>query len=596
MKKHLILFTAIFAILAMAGTAFAINTATLNVTSEPIRQYATCDKAGGFTITFDRTTVLMDGDQITADLDLQSYLCREIDIVISNGGGADLENIVTVENVGWDHLNTPAAGAPVTINDGGTVGNFTSVGGGVYFWIHGVRGTARITIDIIGETPGASLTIGSDQEDTLSISFLDQKTNDDYTTDGIYIDSTPSDSTTNDVYDNMALLANNTLCIDVSDYPDNTVDANMDSKKDKFTFIPSDPQVAHIAAAANFQLFQCKDALCGSIIIGSKTGDQTGTIEDCMAIDNELPQNYCAGTHGANYVIIQNLSGAYEQTDYQIVLDIYVNGTQSNTQGVYWSNENVAVLGMDSVTTPCPDLGYSGTGITGSYEYYNASGSLVATPEAPNSMDCDVDGSKPVRLISPNSTLGLAATNDFLYINMPALNYDVDEVSAGMYVTVNVTLLRAPCGELWDGEICVGTFVDSCTGPAPDVSYTLLYPYFTALDAEETYWDGIVLTNVSDAAGTATLTVYEMDGDVAEIEVSVPANGMYVSLLSNMLDNMTPVTTGGSGVLGDARCYIVACTSFASDGFAMMGNPGSGEAMGYLPRSQYMAHDTDLCD
>ena len=142
-KKVFFVIASIFSIFVLVGAAYAANTATINVTSEPVRAGASCDKAGGITITFDRDTVLTDGDQITVDLTLNVTLCTDIDMVISNddtGEYADLENIIDIEDVGWDEFNSNIGGPVVLTN---ISGNAISVGGGVYFHIYGTEGGTR---------------------------------------------------------------------------------------------------------------------------------------------------------------------------------------------------------------------------------------------------------------------------------------------------------------------------------------------------------------------------------------------------------------------------------------------------------------------
>ena len=64
-KKMFFVIASIFSVFVLAGAAFAANNGTITVTSEPVRAGASCDKAGGITITFDEGTVLAEGDQIT---------------------------------------------------------------------------------------------------------------------------------------------------------------------------------------------------------------------------------------------------------------------------------------------------------------------------------------------------------------------------------------------------------------------------------------------------------------------------------------------------------------------------------------------------
>jgi len=572
-KKVFFVIASIFSIFVLASAAFAANTANINVTSEPVRAGASCDKAGGITITFDRDTVLTDGDQITMDLTLNVTLCTDIDMVISNddtGAYADLENIIDTEDVGWFENNSNIGGPVVLTN---ISGNAVSAGGGVYFHIYGTDGQARITIDVIGENPGASFTVGDDNNDKLAISLLDQSTNADYPgEEGVFVDSD------NDgVYDEAALLTDNTMCIDVSDpaFTGDTVMGNFDSKSDKFTFLPSNPQIAHIAPALNITFDPCKDREPGHIELGDRITQGSDTCDD---FDNEAsyPGNGFCLDHVCNNMVIAS-SSPFDQLQYEVTMEILVNG-QSGDNGVYWSNEAPRSEGYDKKDDACDATNADGAGL-GAATYKLANGT-TAIPEAPHSDECDVeaDGRAVVMNIAA-SGLNLAAQDDFLWFNLPAFNYDIDDVQEGDVVTVEITINKVPCGQLFTGIWEIGTF--GCQ--APGVSNTILFPYFTNMEAAESYWDGIAIVNLGSTDGTATLNIYEADGDVATMDVNVSANSSYVNLLSAMISGMT-LTTSVDGTLGNARVYIRVTADFNVDGFAMMANSDTGESMGYLPR------------
>lgn len=589
-KKSLFLLTVI-SVLAISSIAFAVNTAQINVTSEPIRQYATCDKAGGFTITFDKTTMLKDGDQITADLDIGATLCRNIDLVIARGAGAVPGN-PRIADIGWDET-TPNEGSPVTINNAqADVNDFTSDNGGIFFWVHGTAGSSRIIVDVIGANldgngvrgtvSAGSITVGDDDGDTLSLQFLDQKVNPDYDEDGVWVNGG------NGVYNVGATLGQNTLCIDVSQLPSNVtkVNANCDSKQDKFTFIPSNPQVAHVVTAMNFQLAACKGSLPGAIVIGTKGVVQSGGYATCTSFDNESGVGYCAGTHGNNFIIIESLSGSFEMTEYQIKLELLKNdgaptdinaGAPVVNDGIYWTNVPVQAIAYN--TSPCEVVtNADGAAIMGTYSYLTAAN--VATTnnaaEAPNSADCDVDVANYAAstLITASSNLGITPTNKYLYVNMPPINYDLDMIAAGDSVSVRVTLLKTPCGELFKGKVNIGVF--GCAQVKP--TYALVYPYFTEDGGD--WWNGLAITNLGKTDGTATIYFHEADGDVGTLTVQVPAGSIYAEVKDTILSQST-VT--GSG-LGNVRAYAVVCTDFNADGFALIGNSYTGVGQGYIPR------------
>lgn len=573
-RKGLILLTTIMALFTMVGFAMAANQANVNVTSEPIGQGATCAKAGGFSLEFDAGTTLTAGDQITIDLELGVTLCQGIDLLVAPTASA--------AGSGWVDGNVAATSSPLTAPNVATNG-LTYTGNGVVFWITGTNGQARITVDVLeadlngdgtlgndtGATTGSITVAGATADDKLILNFLDQETNTSFTTDGIWSNTNDSD------YAEAATLAQNTICIDVSAFGGTTVNASMDSKADKFTFIPSNPQIAHIVSASQYQFEGCKDQTVGTILMG---GSVAQGADSCDAFDNETGASYCTNTHANNEMIIQSVNGAFPSVSYDVTLEIRVNGATGDN-GVYWSNQAVQTQGYDTEDAACTGAGLANVG--GTTTYTNGVGA-GASPAAPSVDDCTIAASeRAVTITITGDDLDLAATNDYLLFNLPAFNYDLDEIASGDVVSVYVTLTQAPCTVLFEGAFTVGTFIDEC---ATTVSNTLTYPYFgvpnPTQDATK-FWNAIVVTNLSTSDGTATMMLYEMDGDVATATATVGANSMTVQLLSTI----TWTQTSGSGTIGDSRSYIIVTTDFNADGFAMIAKSGTGESMGYLPRN-----------
>lgn len=138
------------------------------------------------------------------------------------------------------------------------------------------------------------------------------------------------------------------------------------------------------------------------------------------------------------------------------------------------------------------------------------------------------------------------------------------------------------CHEPCSCTYTVGMFCCDAMG-----AYSLLYPYFADDAGESDYWNGVAITNLSDKAGTATLTIYEADGDVGTAKIDVPAYGVKAYLLSGIPGATITKkgTAAGAGTLFDTRCYIQVDTDFSADGFAMISdNANNGASMGYLPR------------
>jgi hypothetical protein len=564
-KKLFMMFAIAFSVFAISGLAFAANNVGVNVTSEPIHAKAVSDKGGGFTLTFDEGTVLSAGDQITADLTYGVTLAKNIDIEISAGGS---ENPWTATVAGGG--NVPTSGGPV-IFPTGAVGGIVVANGGVYFHVSGTAGTQRITIDVLGAA-GASLTIvdTTTDADVLKLYFLDQQTNAGFAVDGIYIDdSVPADG----VYDADAAVGDNTLCINVSQYDGNTVLASFDSKNDKFTFVPSNPEVAHVVSALTIGFAPCKGQAPGYIQIGDRITQGSDT---CDGFDNETGYGFCSYTHVANQMIIGS-SAPFDLAQYQVKMEILVHG-QSGDNGVYWSNQSLWIDGFDTQDDACASN--TSSPVTPALAYELANGS-PATPEGMHSNSCDVeDAGRAVVLTTAVTDLSLVSTNDFLGFDMPAFNYDLDDIQEGDVVSVRVTITKVPCGEIFTGTWQIGTF--GCQVAAQTAK--LLFPYFTEASADS-FWDGIAIVNGSGSDGQATLTVYEADGDVGTMTVDVKAHSSYVNLLSAMVAGMT-LSTSVDGTLGNAKSYIVVTTTFVpADGFAMMAEAATGQSMGYLPRA-----------
>ncbi|MCP4110510.1 MAG: hypothetical protein GY749_34140 [Desulfobacteraceae bacterium] len=602
-RKIFVFIAVVFAVLAMANFAFAINRVEVKTTSEGVQYHSTCDKGGGFSLQFDEGSVLTHADQITIDLPFsppssQATLCRDIDLVIAPVGtwiyysatGAWSTGVAppaAPNNLGWIDALVPAANSPVISSTG--PGSLTDGGSGVFFHIYGTSGQSSITIDVIGAdwldadadlipdttSNSGSLTVGVGE--TLTLYFLDQQTNAVNFSgvggqDGIW-----TDTSTANTYANIATLTNNTLCINVFNWEAATVNVHMDSKLDKFTFIPTDPPIAHIMGG-EVTPYVCKGESCSNISRGTTQAGQSCTF------DNDIggtTGGYCENAP-AHKLILQSTTAIDNNDLYYIDARILVNGLYGN-YGVYFSNQAVTIGSYSSSLDACnAAITYT---FTGANAYYGTG----TTPVAPMTNTCAIaDTARATRLVTPQEAIITGTTHQYLYINLPALNYDFSMIDDNDIVTVRYIIRKVPCGVVYSGTHCIGTF-----GCLTGQTTALLYPYFTPMNddpANDDYWDGIVISNLSSTAGTADLTIYEQDGDVGTMTTSsIAGNSMYVNLLWSMYGGMTK--TAGSGTLGDSRCYIVVCTGFKAHGFAMVGNQATGESMGYLP----VIEDTELC-
>lgn len=625
-KKLGLILTVFACVFAVAGLAFAENRVEVKVTSEPIPDKSKCSKAGGFSMEFDEGTELIDGDRITIDLDFGVKLCRSIDIVIAPAGSNvlfDLDrnlfrnydmagvaptfgdqipfddgSVAGIAADVWMGASIPVqglSGNSVTQTVAGVVGPPTVGGEGAFFHVYGSNGSQRITVDVIGINPGdgtSGLRVNdvTSDKDAMILRFLDANVRADVFErnnemivwwDQNNDDIQPVDGSENQTvipYTNGIEMADNTLCINVSEFDETKVFASLDSQSDKFTFIPSNPQIAHIAPTS--KLFSCKDGSTSRIQMASDQGR-------CI-FDFENGLGYCDASANITRRVVISRPEAFSDSQYRVTMTI-----TSPSTGVYWSNDAIRYTAMTSAACPTNPAGNNVFGNTINYTYLNSGGAILTNFNG-DSGSCSgiADADKAVTVQTEGDTgvrLFPAGTGQFnaLYLDIPNMVFDKDVVTEGTEVKVQVSLSQLPCGEIYSGEIVMGTF--GC-----GTSTTMVYPYFTGGDGA--WWNGVSVTNISETAGTAGFYLFEQDGDQAKLEnVAVGANSGYVNLLSSVVGEMTQ--TAGTGTIGDSTAYIVVCTDFDADGFAMIANNddgvNGGESMGYIPRID--PPDFDFC-
>jgi len=672
-------FIAIFAVFCMifsAVAAVAENRVEVKVTTEPVRYHATCDKAGGWSLQFDANTVLRHGDQIIIDTDFinegqQVRLCKNIDLVIAPGPEDATANGTLTPVPTWGNGSGGPWVAPVSGNIADAwpgdsqqidmVAPFYSIGvntnissdlydGGVFFKITGQNGGDRVTIDVVGYDRGGAATglgvpdgvndafirVGT-EEDTqfLVLKFFDQTTNgvataaqtaagvahtaspEPFTVDGIY-------SPVGGVYSYSASMEDNTMCISLAgtnagtayvwDHQEDTK-GHLDSKSDKYTFIPSEPRIAHIRAGAEYEFLSCKVPYkCGLVQLGA-AGSGQGAVDACASFDNDDNTDFCTGTNN-NPFVVKPTSVAVAQpwgeptTRYYFTATVYVDGAVA--QGVYFANEGLSYSFLPTDANMSSDAACAAptTGANGGSpvtSFTNASGTAV-TPLSSAAVDCTVPAAnqavnlRTAEVILP--AMGAGAT-PYMYINLPALRYDLGVVKSGQQVTVKVTMSKSPCGELFSLTKCVATFTDSCVDTPTKIWRSLLFPYLPkAVDGY--FKTGLAISNLGNNAGEVTLVCYEQDGDIFQFSnvANVAGRSIYQISMETLTDT-TPVAlaTDGSGVWGDSQFYMVACTNFVSDGFAFLYNIDTATAlgMGYLPRhindnpNGFIGSSLDIC-
>ncbi len=623
MRKKLSLIAALIAFFAMTAVTFAANTAKITVTSEPITWKAPCDKAGAISISFDHNTTFVSGDIITGDLPLNVSLCRDIDFIAGiYRSGDDPMPYEGVTNFGNGTI-TYATGGVVTVpgNPGGypngtynllpSIGTdnlgpltgdgfLTSVNGGVVFWVRGSVGSQRVTITVLSDGPVRngvdevdlvnlpSVTFNannpSDVNSKMVLNILDQKV---YpgSASGLYTDRDKVVGP-NGTYDLAVVPAENTLCINVShaDFNNEYVKMSFDSKADKYTWIPSDPQIAHVVPQKTITLAACDKPACGYIPTPSAAG-QGGTLA-CVAINNEAASGglltaqlayattadgYCAGTHRNNRLVLQRTDGVgFDAGLYQVQLEILVNG-QTGDFGAYFAGP-IAVAASSTLTGAANSA--SACEITtagvpaGTPIYYNAAnmssvyqldaaGTTSLTPAGDT--DCTIAaGGRITKVKTPETSFFNGNDQDFLFVDVPTIIWDNTLLTEGKVLSVRVTLLKAPCGTLFTGDLCIGTRgCQAATNPDLCREYARTYPFF---GKEADYVNVLGITNTYSTPLTFAVTVYEKDGDKFSGSITVGANQIQATVLSSLPSATLLAGSTGSGILGDSQSYAVVKT------------------------------------
>ncbi len=273
------------------------------------------------------------------------------------------------------------------------------------------------------------------------------------------------------------------------------------------------------------------------------------------------------------------------------------NGPVGGNNGVYWAEdvnttgsggvgvEPFANQGVACADTSCtPKFVFEGV-----FDYFLGDGTL--TRKSPyTGIDCDVPANQEITKFQANVKqrgrhgykvlpADTVDNKSVWWIDIPELRADSNLVTKGWDVYVKVCLYNTldtggVCGEC-EGccyNLLIGTLC--CDDTPTTCSDTLTFPYFPKTDS---YWYGMAVTNLSDEAGSASVTLYEEDGDVFTGTVTIAAHSTYV--IDTVAD--LTLTTSVDGTLGNARSYATVVTDFSASGFAMMANSG-GTSMGYL--------------
>lgn len=600
MRKLFTLLVAVMMVVGMTTAAMAAFQVEVKSNSEGVTGAASaCERAGNLTFVFDAGTIIKDGDFWTADLPLGVTLCKSFDFVVTGNSGTVPGTAAASGFNGTINATTSDDGATLdrgiwavkdTTAADGVNGSITA-SSHMFFRITGTSGSNRITIraydsdDTAAANGGVAAPANSDGSSTFTVNAGTEfqiklfdgfngifgattYAYNDSNADGFYGDSAaPADNLQN------SNDSDNSYCIsiDKNTYSGSTVNVSISSGgksgNNFLTFNPSNPEVAHIISATAIVLKACKADLYGYV---SLAGGQSAVCD----YDYNTATNYCADqgsaifkTKNGNQILIANTSGNFYNAGDQYRVKMTVSGN-----GAYFENANMTVAAYKSSDVqPCdggPGTTVSAAANIDTTKYKTESNTAFNTfPKT----DCTKpDDGDDLVSVSTKSFTNIDQDN-LLAVSVPKIVYVPSMLKAGDQTTVTVTLERLPCGIIFTDSRIVAQYVDTCPQAAPTTS--LYYPYAVALDGSQGWWFGMSIGNPSTAAGTATITVYEKDGDIGTYTTpSIAAGGLMVMSAADLLKNLTP-NAANTGTLGDTQCQIVVACSFASaGGFAMQGN------------------------
>jgi hypothetical protein len=545
------------------------------------------------TFNFDAGTMLQLGDWWYMDLPEGTFLCNSIDYFIAGGGVANGAGTITISNNAALY-NVVGAGAvapvppiapgasngPITVTDLGGGAPQGGVGGLVYR-VTAAANTQRVWMYVYGGV-GGTMTVGAGT--TYGITIVDGlmyqnaiilNSNAGVATSTPFQINTWGDGTVaNPFADTMhgnTPHPQNTLCVNAEQMAGSLMFVSFDSKANFITFT-GDAQIAHVASANPLSLGFCKGDTTGDILIASQGG---------CTFDFETPVGgplgYCptppagTATFRGNRLLIQ---GA---TTFGDPGDRYDLRVFSDTPGVYLSAGPALTGFTPAATTECTG---NGTAIPVAWRFYNDAGTPNATPAtAPGS--CSVPSANRTR---EARTVNGAIVNihpfDTMFVNLPNLVYDTNVIGDQTAAVIRFSLHKYPCGEIFTTSHTIGTFVTTCPVVAATPGTNLLFPFLPAMDgvSHPGWWGGFMIVNASTAAGTATLTFTESDGDTATYTTpSIPAGGQFTAASSTELLAMVTEGATNPGTFGDSNVSVVAvCTFNLGAGFCFTGNGEEG--------------------
>lgn len=560
MMKKLVL--ALLLMFCITASAYAAVNDVYVRTENPVITKGACSQAGALSLTFDNGTTITgtNGTEVIGRLSPSVTLCQPIDffVRVPNGNYTSKTN-GTVQ--GDFNAIDGSANAGVVFRVTGTVGSdtitITPLNGTLNATSSaGVRGM-KVVLFNVNNAPGELL-------DATKISFN--------STNGEFYNSTDDPIVIADL-DNpnatfQATAVQNSLCILApADYANHEVLIYLESAPKVYTFLQPNNVIAVVGTKPPVSLYPEKAKLLAELPSSGDQGTASGCDKDYENATGMCGKPYDTGKFGhfAVQTGVDFPAGVYE-----VEMEILVNGATGDN-GAYFG-EDTEGLQLSATTTPLT-AAFAATGnFTVTNRFLGNTNPTLKTPV----LGCVRDDDQKITRMVGTVTLSHAQVKDirFMRFNVPSIA--VPGVKAGDVVSLSVTVRQGRCSVIFSGERDLFTIVAKC--PTTVTPGALFFPYFAGTD--DGYWNGIALVNPSATDVNATLNIVEVNGNKAELTVTVPAEGMFVRLVEALsLEPGFAPDAGNTVPMGAARSYITVKGSGLS-GFAMMAD--GAQSMGYV--------------
>lgn len=641
MKRNILLLVVGIAILALTGTAFAANQVFLKTTVPNIPK-TPCEQAGSITQEFPKDSVIHENDVIQFTLSNNVTLCKDINfflrltdteatIVDFDGAVAGFQIPVTQDS-NYPIVVTDMTMDDLTIADNG--GDPLPGGFGTLFelgfLVKGTVGSQIFTLTFSRRalddmdttycetltdpdygtvfegqvynvpTANASYTVKfdvdtlGDQTDRWTIKLFDEKysglkygtTGTQGQADYFFLEDRAASACTGSVkdYSDFTEPEDNALCIDIltKNYQYEYVYATPDSLpydyQYKITF-SGDYTVAHILSEEAFIVTKvCKD-VCGQLNIGTSVdqfGNPTSTVSgfdpgnynNNYATANSATTRWTGNTLNCTStstgILVYSTGGDLAKgEEYQLTLTVLVNGVENAaaakwaaaSASLYWANYGdshlcgVSTNNLNAVT-------------------YQEGGGWAFVRNSTNTADVTTQIKSTFQVVY--------GTDDAILIDVGTITVGAAQLTVGQDIEVNVTLSKFPCAAVLDDAVCVAEVVDRCSTSSTGSS-KLTFPYTTGM-ADQNFWVGLAIDNLSSTSGAATITFYDQNGGKGSTSVTINANSQYVNVISSLSSQVT-------GTLNKSLPgYIMVTSDFSMDGLLFIGDMSTTYLHGYLPR------------